>query len=218
MSIALPLIILISWKGVIDLVGGPFVLASCIAVGLIGVGLLTYPGLVARDRERGVFQRLRSTPIPAWTIMFSRLFVQLFAIWIMLIPILLFGRFVYNIQLSTAGLIMTVIMSIVAGSVFLALGQALVGLISASDTVNSTSRLLALPLVFVGALGGLGWFGDLIKTIVDWSPFGVTRTLLQFAVAQTAWTANLSLMLFLTIAYTAVFAVIGIRWFKWSTN
>src|SRR5215813_11643045 len=110
MSILLPLIILISWKGVIDVAGGPFVLASCIAVGLIGVGLLTYPGLVARDRERGVFQRLRSTPIPSWTIMASRLFVQLFAIWIMLIPILTFGHYVYQISLDTSGLVLTIVL------------------------------------------------------------------------------------------------------------
>jgi ABC-2 type transport system permease protein len=218
LSIILPLTILISWRSVVEVAGGAFVLASCITVGLIGVGLLNYPGLIARDRERGVFQRLRSTPIPSWTIMVSRLLVQLIAIWLTLIPILLYGYFVYHIALSTEAIVLTFVLSIVGGSVFLAMGQALVGLIKAADTVNSTARLFTLPFIFIGALGDLGWFGDVIKTIIDWSPFGTVRMLLQFAVAPTQWTAHLTLILFLTLAYTVLFTFIGTKWFKWSTN
>src|SRR5215475_928969 len=60
MSFVLPLAFLVSWKGLIAVAGGPFVLASCISVGLIGLGVLVYPSLIARDRERAVFQRLRA--------------------------------------------------------------------------------------------------------------------------------------------------------------
>src|SRR5690349_2253098 len=112
----------------------------------------------------------------------------------MVIPILAFGYFVYHSSLDVTGVILTFILSVVAGTVLLAMGQALVGLIKSSDTVNSTARLLSMPLIFGGALGELGWFGDVIKTIVDWSPFGVARSLLQFAVAPSVATPNLWLI------------------------
>src|ERR1043166_4020296 len=72
-----PVIILISWKGLVDRVGGPFVLSSCITIGLTAIGLMGYSNAIARDRDKGVFQRLRVTPVPTWCIMVSRLIVQI---------------------------------------------------------------------------------------------------------------------------------------------
>src|ERR1043165_1671837 len=72
-----PVIILISWKGVIDKLGGSFVLSTCITIGLVAIGLMGYSNSVARDRDKGVFQRLRVAPMPSWCIMASRLLVQL---------------------------------------------------------------------------------------------------------------------------------------------
>ena len=217
MSLILPLVILISWKAVVEVAGGAFVLGTCLTMGLVGIGVLGYTGLVARDRERGVFQRLRAAPIPSWTIMASRLLVQLCVIWVMVCIILAFGHFIYQIPLTVGGVVVTIITSVLAGSIFLALGQAIVGLISASDSVNSTARLLSLPVIVVGGFGELGYFGEAVKFIVKWSPFGVAESLLQFAVAPTTWDSQLWLVLLLTVVYAAFFAYIGIRWFKWRT-
>src|SRR5882724_9773484 len=62
-----PVIILISWKGVIDKLGGAFALSTCITIGLVAIGLMGYCNSIARDRDKGVFQRLRVAPIPSWT-------------------------------------------------------------------------------------------------------------------------------------------------------
>lgn len=83
-----PVIILISWKPVVNKLGGAFVLATCVTIGLTAIGLMGYANAIARDRDKGVFQRLRITPIYSWTIMVSRLAVQLFMI--ILIPRLSF--------------------------------------------------------------------------------------------------------------------------------
>jgi len=67
---------IITWRPVVQQVGAPFALSSCITIGLIAIGLIGYSNMMARDRERGVFQRLRLTPATTWDIMFSRLMVQ----------------------------------------------------------------------------------------------------------------------------------------------
>src|SRR5689334_20015589 len=54
-----PVLILISWKGLIAKVGGGFVLSTCVSLGLISIGLMGYTNSIARDRDKGVFQRLR---------------------------------------------------------------------------------------------------------------------------------------------------------------
>src|SRR6266567_4124355 len=61
-----PVLILISWKSIIDKVGGAFALSSCITIGLIATGLMGYSNSIARDRDKGIFQRLRVAPMPSW--------------------------------------------------------------------------------------------------------------------------------------------------------
>src|ERR1700751_5893993 len=72
LMLLVPVIILISWKGLVAKVGGPFVLGSCITVGLTAIGLMGYSNALARDRDKGIFQRLRVAPVPTWSIVLSR--------------------------------------------------------------------------------------------------------------------------------------------------
>jgi len=216
MSFVLPLIFLISWRGMVEKAGANFVIGTCISVGLVGIGVLSYPNLVARDRERGVFQRLRTAPIPSWTIMVSRLLIQLVVIWIMSCLILVGANLLDQIAIVPQSVVLILIVSLLAGSIFLALGQAIVGLISTSDSVNGIARLVAFPIIFIGALGAAGLLGNVIQTIVQWSPFGVAQSLIQFALSPATWDGQLVVILIMTVVYTALFARIGIRWFKWN--
>src|SRR5882724_7281705 len=95
-----PILILISWKGLIDKLGGAYVIASCITVGLIAVGLMGYSNSVARDRDKGVFQRLRVAPLHTWSIMASRLAVQLAMIILMTAVVFIAGRQIDKVTLS----------------------------------------------------------------------------------------------------------------------
>lgn len=218
MSILLPLIFLISWKDVVAFTGSEFVVATCLVVGLVGIGILTYPGQIASDRDRGVLQRLRATPIPAWTIMMSRLLVQVVTIWGMTCFILLGAYFLYHLVLPAQNFVLIMLVSILSGSMFLAFGQALVGLIGTADSVNATARLLSFPIILIGGLGELGWFGDIVKTIVKWSPFGVAQQFLNSTLSPaTVATTSLWLLAILSTVYIVVFAMIGIRWFKWKS-
>src|SRR5690242_11295495 len=95
-----PVIILISWKGVIDKLGGAFALSTCITIGLIAIGLMGYSNSVARDRDKGVFQRLRVAPMPSWCIMASRLIVQLMMILLLTVIVFIAGNNIDGITLA----------------------------------------------------------------------------------------------------------------------
>src|SRR5213080_3282146 len=65
-----------------------FRVATSITFGIASIAILGYTAPVARDREKGVFQRLRVSPAPTWTIMVSRLAVQVAAIMAMAVLVL----------------------------------------------------------------------------------------------------------------------------------
>lgn len=213
-----PVIILISWKGIIDKLGGPFVLSTCITLGLIAVGLMGYSNAIARDRDKGVFQRLRVTPVPTWSIMVSRLMVQLTLILLLTAIVFFAGYYFDKILLAPIGYALTFFAAIVGGALYLSLGQLIVGLLKNAETVNSTSRLVYFVFIMVGMFGDLGVLGDKFKEAVHWSPYGSVKAILSASMQPSTWNMHTNMALLVTILYAVVFAGIGIKKFKWSTQ
>jgi ABC-2 type transport system permease protein len=213
-----PVIILVSWKGVIDKLGAAFALSSCITIGLVAVGLMGYCNSVARDRDKGVFQRLRVAPMPSWCIMASRLTVQLVMILLLTVIVFIAGNNIDHIKLSPAGYIVGFLTALIGGAVYLGLGQVIVGLIQNPETVNSTSRLVYFVFIMVGLFGELGVLGNQLKEIVMWSPYGTVKTIIAAGLQPTTWNAETTTALLVTIGYAFLFSMIGIKKFKWSNK
>lgn len=213
-----PVLILISWKGLIDKVGGAFVLSSCITLGLIALGLMGYSNAIARDRDKGIFQRLRATPVPSWSIMVSRLIVQLLMIVLLTAVVFLAGYYFDGITLPPAGYVLSSIASIFGGALYLGLGQLIVGLLKNAETVNSTTRLVYFIFIMVGMFGEFGVFGEEMKNIVHWSPYGTVKTILSASMEPSTWNNKTSLALLITILYAGVFSFLGIKRFKWNSK
>ena len=216
--VLVPVIILASWKGLVDKLGGAFVLSNCITIGLTAIGLMGYSNSIARDRDKGVFQRLRVAPVSSWSIMFSRLAVQLAMILIVTLAVFFAGFYLDKITVTPAGYIMGVLAAIAGGALYLSIGQVIVGLIKNPETVNSTCRLVYFAFIMVGMFGELGMLGDDVTKIVRWSPYGVVRHIVSSSLRPDLWNTDDTISLLLTFGYTAVFATLGIKWFKWSSK
>jgi ABC-2 type transport system permease protein len=213
-----PVIILISWKGLVDKLGGTFVLSNCITIGLTAIGLMGYSNSIARDRDKGVFQRLRVAPVPSWSIMASRLIVQLVMILLVTAAVFIVGQQVDKITLSPAGYLFGFLAAFIGGAVYLALGQVIVGLIKNPETVNAVTRLVYFIFIMVGMFGELGMLGHELGEVVRWSPYGAVKRILAASMQPGNWTSDSTLSLLATIGYTVVFTVLGIKWFKWNTK
>jgi ABC-2 type transport system permease protein len=216
MVILVPVIILISWKGLVARIGGAYVLSNCITVGVTAIGLMGYTISVARDRDKGIFQRLRVAPVPNWSIMTSRLLVQMVMIILMTLSVFAAGYKFDNISLSTTGYALTLLTAIVSGAVYLSLGQIIVGLIKNPETVNATTRLVYFGFIMIGMFGELGVLGKDIADAVKWSPYGTVNRILASSLQPSAWDKTSSMALLVTIGYTVLFAGLGIKWFRWS--
>jgi len=217
MVLLVPMIIVFSWKGWVHDLGGAFVLANAITLGLIAIGLMGYTNSIARDRDKGVFQRLRVSPLPLWTIMASRLLVQLSLILLLTIVVFIAGYQFDQIKLSVGGYMFGLAVSVIGGAVYLGLGQAIVGRIQNPETVNSTVRLVYFAFIMIGMFGETGLIKQ-IKTMADWTPYGTVSHIIAASLQPIVWDSKTTAYLFVTIGYTIVFATLGIKWFKWNTK
>jgi ABC-2 type transport system permease protein len=217
-SILLPVLVLLTTNSATATrhLGGPvFVIGLAIGYGLVSTSIVGYAVTVARDREKGVFQRLRVTPAPTWTIMGSRLAMQSVANLIIALVVVIIGTRLHHISPSAGQYALVLLVSILGGAVYLSIGQALVGLVKSADTVNAAARMLYIALIVLGGLGLSGALGSVVESIARWAPVGVVMTLFAGVLNLSAWTAHDTLSLAVSVAYIVVFAGIGVRWFQW---
>jgi ABC-2 type transport system permease protein len=193
-------------------------LAFAISFGLASVAVLGYTMIVARDRETGVFQRLRVTPAPAWAILGSRLAIQVLSIVVMTLGLLIVGAVIVNLTLTPGAYALTVAVSILGAAEFLGIGQAIVGLMKSYDTVNAVGRLLYIPLFALGVFGNVSIFGPTLETIARWSPGGALISMLAGAIAPSTWSTGTWWSVLVSVGYSLVFIAVGIRWFQWEAR
>jgi ABC-2 type transport system permease protein len=144
--------------------------------------------------------------------------VQILSMLAMTVVVLVAATVVVKVTLDPAAYLLTLTIVIFSSAVFLGVGQALVGLIKSTDTVNALGRLSFLPLVALGLFAHSTIFGTTFETIARWSPGGAVATLLAGAMQPAAWSGDTWLALVTSVLYAIVFAGIGIRWFQWSTR
>src|SRR5438270_9440817 len=157
--------------------GSPIVQVSFdLTLGIALIAILGYTASVARDRELGVFQRLRVTPAPTWTIMVSRLAVQILSMLAMSVVVLVAAAVVENVRLDPAAYLLTLTIVVFSSAVFLAVRQAVVGLIKSADTVNAVGRLSYLPLFALGLFAHSTIFGTTFEPAAPASPAGAVVT------------------------------------------
>lgn len=220
-SILLPVLVLISTNSdtATRRLGGPaFVIGLAIAYGLVSTSIMGYTVTVARDREKGVFQRLRVTPAPTWTIMASRLAMQSVANLIIALVVVIVGTRLHHISPSVGQYALVLLVAVLSGAVYLSVGQALVGLVKSADTVAAAARVLYIALILLGTLGLAGTLGSAFESIARWTPVGTVMTLFAAVLNLSAWSARDTLSLVVSVAYIVVFAGIGIRWFQWDAR
>ena len=221
-SIILPVFILFSTnssKATHNFGGSLFIIGLAIAYGLVSASILGYALTVARDREQGVFQRLRVTPAPTWTIMTSRLAMQVLANLLITLIIVIVGSRIHHVSLSAGTYGLVLVVSILGGAVFLSIGQALVGLVKSADSVNAAGRdARDRPHPARHRSVRAGRSDSTWESIARWSPVGVVMTLFAAVLNLSAWDTHDSLALLACGGYIVVFAAIGIRWFQWDAR
>lgn len=221
LSILLPIVIVVatSFAKSQNRLGGPNVIIGlALTLGLITSCLLGYSLTLARERESGVLQRLRVTPAPTWMIMTSRLVVQVITNLVASVIVVIVASILHGLSLDAGQYALVIGIAALGACVFLAMGQALVGLVKSTAAINALGRILFIVLVLLGLLGTTGILGDTMRVIAEWSPVGALMTLFSDVLIPVASTGPDAYALFACVGYVVIFAVIGIRWFRWDSR
>jgi len=221
LSTLTPVLILFAYnsnKAQVRLGGPSYIFAISLAIGIISSSLFGYAITIARDRDGGVFQRLRVTPAPEWTIMVSRLMVQTLANLVIAAVVLVIGSIVSRVQLAASVYVLALFAAIIGGAVFLSIGQAIVGLLKSADTVNAVVRIVYIALILLAVAGISGVFGGTLQQVARWSPVGTVLTLFQNTLSSTPWSLETTYVLLANLGYIIVFSFIGIKWFQWDSQ
>lgn len=221
LSIALPIVIVIVdtyAKGPKRLGSASLVVGLALILGLGTSSLLGYTLTLSHDRDAGVLRRLRVAPVPGWTIMASRLAVQLVLNLIGSIVVIMVAAILQGLHLSTGRYLLLVAVAALGGVTFLCLGQAVAGIFSSATVVLAVSRFLFVVLILVGLLGFSGVLGDTMETVSLWTPVGALITLFSNILGGNGWAAQDGWAVLACIAWIVVAGCVGIRWFRWESN
>jgi ABC-2 type transport system permease protein len=198
--------------------GAVFSIGLALTYGLMSSSLIGYSLTIARDRESGVFQRLRVTPAPTWAIMTSRLLVQIVVDIVMTVLVVVIGAIMHHLAFTVGEFFLLLLASIVGGAMFLAIAQAIVGLVRSAVVVNAVGRILYVIFLLLGLLGSSGLLGSTVKAISSWTPVGAMINLYGgvFDLSQWGWTNTTGIIA--TVGYIVIGTFIGIRWFRWEAR
>jgi ABC-2 type transport system permease protein len=186
-----------------------------ITAGPLFSGVLSYPLGIARDRENGVFQRLRITPAPAAMIMASRLALNVMVNIVVAVIVATLGGIGFGLPLGVAAYLLLIPAAIIAGAVFLSLGQVIAGLLTSATLVSAVGRVVCLVLYLAGVAGLTGSLGPRFKTFAQWSPAGSAVGLFRTALVHAGWTTADTHAILACLGYILIFSFLGIRYFRW---
>lgn len=195
-----------------------FEIGLSLTYGLMSSGLIGYAITVARDRDAGVFQRLRVTPAPPWAIMVSRLLVQIIVVLAMTIVVVAIGSIMHHLAFTPWQLLLIGGVSLLGGAMFLAIGQAIVGLVRSATSVNAVARLFYIVFLILGVIGSSGLLGQTVQVFAEWTPAGAVVSLYSAVLNLSTWGGAQTAGLISSVVYIVVGAFIGIRWFRWDSR
>jgi len=217
-GVLLPLLYLFALRRAIPALGGTAVLAQCLSIGVPAIGLMGYAVVLSRDRDHGVFQRLRATPSTTTILMSSRILVQLAIIVVMTLVTIIAAAFIDDIQVGASKIPEAVVANLLVGLMFLSIGQTVVALLTSSESVNAVARFVYIGFLVMGTFlvpSRPGVDPSRMQRIAEWAPMGVARSMLMAALSPSTVNQHGLLMVLAAAGYTVFFAFIGIRWFKW---
>ena len=201
---------------------GPLTLtvaAMALIMGVYTLGLFSYATVLATYRERGVFQRLRCAPVPAWQLLGARLLVQLLAVVAQALILFVVVHVAYGVVPGAQGALMALLAALVSGITALAIGQVVVALVGTANGVSNVSRVLLIVLLLLSGVfrAGADW-PSLLQKIAGWTPIRLSEQLLRDALVLQHWgTGDLKDLLGLLV-WIAVLAYVGISRFRWEAS
>ena len=122
-------------------------------------------------RDEGLLKRIRGTPLPAWGYLTARIVHAMFIAIILTVIVVLSGELIWGIEMPAETLLGFLLIVLVGGASFCALGLAFTALIPNSDAGPPMVNFSILPLLFISDIFiPLDQAPELLKTVSNLFP------------------------------------------------
>lgn len=185
---------------------------TLMVIGFVSLGVYSLPYTMVRYREMGWLRRISTTPVHPSRLLAAQLAINL-VLAVATVLIVVFGsEVIFGAPLSV-GIPFFVLSTALSIGVTFSLGLVVAALVPSQQVASAVSGGLLFLMFFLSGL----WVqpemvGGPLATIMYYSPSGAAAQALLYSVFNTAppYTAVVTMVI-----YTAIFAFVAIRYFRW---
>ena len=192
-----------------------FLVPGMIALSIMQTGLFGVVFTFVQWKQRGILRRLMATPMRVRDFFFSQLVTRLTTVALQIVVLLAVGYFVFHFHFA-GNLLYLLIVGIIGGGIFLAMGLAISGASKSEETAAPIANLVSLPLMFLsGIFFSRSNMPEWLQTITQYSPLTYVSDALRSISVDGAslWAIRTDLLgIFIWLGIAVVLAP---RLFKW---
>jgi ABC-2 type transport system permease protein len=192
-----------------------FLVPGMIALSIMQTGLFGVVFTFVQWKQRGILRRLMATPMRVRDFFFAQLVTRLTTVALQIAVLLAVGLLVFHFHFA-GNLLYLLIVGIIGGAIFLAMGLAISGASKSEETAAPLANIISLPLMFLsGIFFSRSNMPDWLQTITQYSPLTYVSDALRSISIDGAslWSVRTDLLgMFI---WLAVAVVIATRLFKW---
>lgn len=207
-----------------------YLVPGLIVLAAMSNGMIGYAGAMAVYREKGIFRRIRTTPMNISNFLGAKIVVQAIFVIVQSVVLTIVGVLVFGATLDWGNLWLGIIEVVLIGLMFVAIGQMIASIFRKSDTVSIVTQMFNTPFMLLGGLLiPLSQFADvpILPQLGSILPTGAAVNILRPTISPAPF-KNISdvqgvLLLPIWVSFAVVIAYLVIsvltasRFFKWES-
>ncbi len=121
-------------------------------LGVIATSFVNLVITITAQRESGVLKRRRSTPVPAWVLIASRMLASAILALVLVAVIVVIGRIAYGVHIPGSTMPAFVLSVIIGAAAFCCMAFAAASFIRNEDSAQPIIQAIILPLYFISGI------------------------------------------------------------------
>ncbi|HEY3945292.1 MAG TPA: ABC transporter permease [Solirubrobacteraceae bacterium] len=121
-------------------------------LGIIATSFVNLVITITAQRESGVLKRRRSTPVPAWVLIASRMLASAILALVLVAVIVVIGRIAYGVHIPGSTMPAFVLSVIIGAAAFCCMAFAAASFIRNEDSAQPIIQAITLPLYFISGI------------------------------------------------------------------
>jgi ABC-2 type transport system permease protein len=188
-------------------------------LGVVAVSFVNLVTSITATRESGILKRRRSTPVPAWVLIASRVLTSVILAIVLVVVLVAIGRIAYGVHLPGGATIPVFALDVAIGAAcFCCLAFALASFIPNEDAAQPTLQAITLPLYFIsGVFVPTSQLSSTLKDIASFFPVRhLDDALFKAFDPSTKGSGFSGHDLLIVVIWAIVGLVVALRRFSWA--